>query len=829
MKRLLYISILTLLVLSACHKDKDDSIVPTPDPMPSADDFSVAVTLGADDDGDVIFAARASYERIIVTFTGYDPATDGKILVSTSDTWFTLNTDTLPPDNVVSITTTDNDDRRRTATLNFATTLSSSKTASIPLTQLSPYDSDSNGGDAESVCYIGYGYDIFKAYESPMSVKKTKAIIDLDRLREKTGYLGFDPIQDCSLARTESKYIVSTSIYAFAEELTNSQTKSSVSINGCREDCKTVEKLCSGNIHENNFARGSILKTVASKSMDRGALLDLQAEDEMPWTADFALRVEELIRNSSDKSALLATVNKIINEYGTHIVIQTDLGGRLDYTFSMAKQTSTNSVAELREEIDYTFGRTKRDDRTPEFQSTPSSDKNATSAITIRGGAQTQRDIIKNATNTLSAHAQLNLDDINRWANTINPAPNSEVKITDNLDVVHFELIPIWELLPQQFRDIYLNAVLALVDESDNKFDAEKLHIDIYDIDLTQRELTDFTNDGTLCKILYIDDAPIVQICSEYVPKIRTDRRVTVIYPIHDNKIKMNQGIFIGDGQNQPALVGFSNDYSYVYPIDSLPMDRILKRIYYIGGNLSLKNYGINALKNRTHTVMDDNLILFMDNDDNPLHIHPIVKIGANFWTRHDIDHEMMFTVYDEEDYYEKMYDGVMYVRAQYDNASEFKLYNSWTWGYKPNTFFEGNPNLRWYMPTPAQVQGLYKFLGFNPKALFKGEMSGFNAEFNGYYGQTDVLNGNAYFSDNTNKLRHKGTVSVIPSKSSSNVADACIMVLDKNYNMYLVSDNTTSGSYATTWRKNYYTLRPVRGYMYDYPSLSTIKKHLKP
>lgn len=835
MKRLTYILTLLLLALSACRKEKDDI---TPD-NPGGDDalWRVSVMLGADDDGDVIFAAKASYEKIKVEISGYQPDTDGKILVKSGAEWLQLKSDTLADDCIVGIATVSNSDGlRRTSTIKFSSSLLPEKTAEVQITQLSASDDDNNGGNAEAVCYVGYGYNIFKAYESPMSVKKTKPVLDLAKLKNTAGVLGFVPLQDCHLARTETKYFCNTSIFGFAEELTTSQTKSSVSINGCREDCKRLESRCSGEAYENNFGRGCILKTVASKVIDRGALLELQKIDEesvntsqynVPWSSDFAKRLTELKNNANNQKALQSVVDKIINEYGTHIVIQADLGGRIDYSFSMAKMTSINSIQELREEIDYTFGRAKASERTPEFQNEPSSDKNSSLAISIQGGGKSERETLQRAVSKLGRKGQLDIDDINRWIGSINPSPNMVVGINESLDVVHFELIPIWELVPSRFRNIFLNTVLELVNESDNKIDAEKLHIDIYDIDLKQKELVNnFKSDGTLCKILYIDDVPILEVCSEYVPKIRTDKRVTVIYPIFQNRIKMSQGLFIGDGNNQPAIVGFSNDYCYVYPIDSLPMGRVLDHIYYIRGNLLLENYGLTALTKKRE-VQDDYLIFYMDDGGNPVHKHPIVKIGANFWTRHDIDHEMMFTVYDEEDYYEKMYGGVMYVRAQYDNASEFNHYNSWTWGYKPNTLFSDKPNTKWYMPTPTQVQELYKFLGFNPKALFKGEVSGFEAGFNGYYGRNDISKGNVYFSDNTDKLRGKGTVTAISSRTSTSVSDACVIILDSNYNLCVVSDKTTTGSYATTWRKNFYPLRPVRGYMFEYPLLSTLKKHM--
>ena len=233
MNRFLYILLLASLALHSCRKDDDVTATPVPDGGEDITAWTVEVTLGANEDGDVIFSKQASYECIKVKINGYNADLDGSIVVSSSDPWLVLRSDILPSDSLVSIVTADNNEgRRRIATIQFASSLMPEKNATVSITQLSASDSDSNGGNAESVCYVGYGYDIFKAYESPMSVKKTKAVLDLGKLSQQAALLGFDPVQDCRLARTENKYFTNASIYGFAEELTASQTKSTISLDG---------------------------------------------------------------------------------------------------------------------------------------------------------------------------------------------------------------------------------------------------------------------------------------------------------------------------------------------------------------------------------------------------------------------------------------------------------------------------------------------------------------------------------------------------------------------------------------------------------------------
>ena len=42
----------------------------------------------------------------------------------------------------------------------------------------------------------------------------------------------------------------------------------------------------------------------------------------------------------------------------------------------------------------------------------------------------------------------------------------------------------------------------------------------------------DTGDDATLVKVVYHGKVPVAEICHEYVPDIRADRRVTVMYPL---------------------------------------------------------------------------------------------------------------------------------------------------------------------------------------------------------------------------------------------------------------------------------------------------------
>ena len=79
---------------------------------------------------------------------------------------------------------------------------------------------------------------------------------------------------------------------------------------------------------------------------------------------------------------------------------------------------------------------------------------------------------------------------------------------------------------------------------------------------------TDKSN-TSLVKIYYVNNVPVLEICEEYVPKIRSDQRIQVFYPIYLGKTNHSQGLFPGDGEgNRPASIAFYEGDCYVTPIE---------------------------------------------------------------------------------------------------------------------------------------------------------------------------------------------------------------------------------------------------------------------
>lgn len=801
-KKLSYLILGWILLLSACSGH--DDTLPEPTPLPPVDPTVLTASVK-----DSLLTRFASYESLTVSFTGRQ-TDDGAITVSTNTNWLSLQTDTLPADGIISLTTTDNKGMtRREAQLTFAT--ASGRKATLRLQQLSIADDDQNA-DPQADGFLGYGYDIFQSLDDPMSVRKTCPVISMTQLRQRDYIDTYETIHKSRLSRTETKVFASRSFYEFSQDLTASTSNISTSLLGCSRNCQRVRQTTtSSDLVESNIGYGALVKTVWSMAIDRGALQEMQRSGYVYLDPVFD-QTQSAIRHKSGADRTNA-LNQLIDTYGTHIVMQADFGGKLEYTFTIHKMGTNNLEQTMNEEAHYTLGQISKSDR---YQNNIklTSNKKADGAIRIMGGSESTVCTLKSDISNMGSDDQIDPAHLMQWLASINYNGDSS---DPALDVIHFDLLPIWEVVSSDIRNEVMAAVLERASRSDVQISDEQLQTDLYWMNLNGAVNFDNTDDKTLSHVIYVKGTPVLDVCQEYIPQIRSDQRVNVAYPIYKNKVRMSQGLFLGDGCHQPAYVMFGGADCYVEPIDTLAPNTILREVAYLGGNLYPDRHGLpfQTVSTETH---DD---VFIYRYAGETYTTPVVKVGSSFWTRRDITHSMGFSPdADGDDMRDLIINGTLFTRFQYDVIAQAQRVNNWIYGYATNERFATDNNKFWYLPLPDQVRNLNNYLGQTPKALFRGGISGFNAQFNGYQGQADILNKNA-IGDNGH--RGKGQLNVIASKASSQQADACLIVLDNHYRLQLIDDQTYSGD--KQWRTNYYPVRLCRGACYEYPQLETIKE----
>ena len=756
---------------------------------------------------DTLLSRFASFENITVK-VAHSEKDEGAITVNANADWLTLKTDTLPKDGIISLATTDNkSSTRREALLTFSSATGTK--ATLRLYQRCIADDDVNA-DPAADGYLGYGYDIYQSLDNPMAVRKTHAVLSLDQLRTQSSDITYEVVHENRLSRTDFNIYSARSISEYATLLTNSASNTEVKLMGCKQNCDQLQQVTrKEDLMVSNVAYGVMQKAVWSRTIDRGALMHLRDAGNQLFTFEFKQDLQKVTGQTG--AARADALERLLEKYGTHVVVQADYGGKIDYTFTMTKTGSLRYDEELRCQAEFTLGRLPKAEWSDKQSSVLSSSKQTQGAINITGGSAATRQQLQQDVKGLGAADGLPPEHLLQWLGSIN---YSDHPGTDEaLDVIHFEIIPLWDLFTGDLQREVMHAVLSRADLSSCKVSDAIANIDLYWIDLSKAVQFGIDDNATLSRIVYVKGVPVLNVCSEYVPMIRADERVNIAYPIYNNKVGLSlgfSGLFLGDGIHQPAYVMFDKTDCYVEPITTLTGETVLNQIGYVGGNLYHDRHQL-PFQNVTPETHDDYFIYRYDGET---HATPVVKVGSNFWTRRDITHGMGFTPDpdSDDDVREIMTDGTLFTRFQYDVTAQAGRSNSWSYGY------DGK---RWNLPQPAQVYQLFIYMGITPKALFRGQVSGFNAQFNGYQGQADILNSNAL---GENAHRGKGELNIVASKSSNSVDDACLMLLDSHYRLQLIDDKTYPGGDAKQWRTNYYPVRLCRGMGYEYPSLQTIQ-----
>ncbi len=417
--------------------------------------------------------------------------------------------------------------------------------------------------------------------------------------------------------------------------------------------------------------------------------------------------------------------------------------------------------------------------------------------FSISGGSSETRTSLKNAISGLSSTSALPNDKLQQWLNSVYYSPGNK----KNLDIVDFEFIPIWDLFADQsIKNEIFKQISDLSLQSNNSYTDKELGTDNYQIDLTISDFNfDSSGNGSLVKVLYYNGVPLLEICSEYVPKIRSDKRITVFYPIQNGRASHSQGLFPGDGEgNRPAFLTFYDGDCYVNPIDGYGYKDKLTNAYLMHGNIYEQNYQVVCSKISNFKVLPHQL-QFAESD----FMYDVVKIGSGYWTRCNIKESMNFG-------YRPPNSRTFTKREKITKVGNDNMLFAYVLDQHPN-FIQSQPNiygsardketdlaLLWYLPTKHDKEILEKYIGNNTKPLFKGGVTGFDAQFCGYF-----ETGKSTATDASNCY--------IVFKESVGSTTGYSLILTPNYDWTSQSVSGTNKMYPVRlYRSRYFTYKNI-------------------
>ena len=578
-----------------------------------------------------------------------------------------------------------------------------------------------NGDSITRKARVGCGYNMLIDYMNPECV--TEPILDYEKLVQAEQTWG-TIIAEEGRAEQSLSYHSSYSIEEMQSWMSK-QSSTEVDFLFVNKSVSKFQSTSDYDLSQLTFGYSSLSKVVATRYVDEGKVQSIIRQGGDIFTDDFREMYNEVNSNPTADN-----VRQMVQKFGTHLVTYADLGGRLDYSVNFRSEETSHETVE--KYLKYKNGQKKEDKETREAAHAIINSGGLN--FDIYGGTETAITALQNHANTKDSYGQVDPGVLGEWLNSIKASDPQSVSLVRTM------MQPIWQLFSnQKARVEIINHILALAYSEAGEVGTrlQELGLDnYYRFDVTD-EMQQFGSDAgnTLAKIIYFDGLPKVEVCNEYVPELRGDRRVNIFYPIYKGQTNIRRGYFLGDGENAPAEVTFDNvGGCYVRQLEGYDPGQRITTLYYIDGGFYPTSMGI-QIPPYSMTVEDEWLHLFRHKGVDGNGHYPVVKIGPGFWSRMNVTDKLGFE--DEwgapaEDIYQVEGQDVLYADVFYDvNSDAVDIAN-----------FTVNDHNNWYLPTSNDMNVLLQYVGKNPKALFKNQMTGFEAFFCGYIVGRDLKTG---------------------------------------------------------------------------------------
>ena len=337
-------------------------------------------------------------------------------------------------------------------------------------------------------------------------------------------------------------------------------------------------------------------------------------------------------RTTNSYKTTRAGFKKLIEAYGTHMLVAADLGGKMKYATTIDVEKVENSY-DLNAYAKCSYKNSYVSASGSVSEEMKNSYKENSSAaeikLTVTGGSDETAFALRNKDNDANMDA---------WVNSLKNDINKSV-----VNVTEAKMIPLYELINEDEEGVDPSRKQALKDYMTNgEMEEDFMNHDSQMIEtgtITHiKSIPTFGNssDDTLIKDIYEGGRLVARACSEFIPQLDRENRVTVIYPVVNNWAKYNMGYYIGSKTCSPQRICWKTDGTVsITKIDNEGVGA--KTELYLRGT-TFYSAGDAAIKNCKETIIDDkteNSWMKMQTvSGNKIWNCPIVKIFNRIWTR---------------------------------------------------------------------------------------------------------------------------------------------------------------------------------------------------
>ncbi len=436
---------------------------------------------------------------------------------------------------------------------------------------------------------------------------------------------------------------------------------------------------------------------------------------------------------------------KLLSDYGSHLIMKSDLGGRLRYATTVDKSMTSNvteakSVAKMSYENKMLNGGSSVE---AALKNKYESNHSMVHTKVMAMGGDPSKALAVN-------HEEKSVEE---WRNSIT---------TDNAMVVGLgnkkdDLIPLYDLVDtstdagkrrQEAMKQFFETGMANVMAYDGT--GESVSSDCYQISIPGNLLVDGKTNasklqGTLVYEAWANNKRIALVCQEYIPQISNMGPVVTVYPIHNNKPDFTNGRFLGNSLRPASELSWSE--SGTPSITQCTKNYDSERTVYVRGghifnyepadgrvvNAEIKGMYLKTAKCKSDVTtivglmkqsgshayeVDESWIQKVKYDEN--YQYPLVKIGNHIWLRENFAGHAPCGYNKANRYGVKIENGNMY----YTNPSVHDMEVPIGWHVAKSSDFA---NLKEVVCHELGAEG-------EGAVLHKDGTSGFNMEWQGWY-----------------------------------------------------------------------------------------------
>ena len=482
---------------------------------------------------------------------------------------------------------------------------------------------------------VGYGYNCFK--EPSLNAISKNPIVALVKLEDNEEFDAGARTIPCA------DYVQQEFSGSSFEELyrdLNVQTNSKVNKGGLAAELKTSFTDIQKSSTEHMFVYTTVdvkLANVYLEGVDGNTVKDFLTDN-----AKAAINGEG--KYTSDDQGF----HDLIEDYGTHLIISGNLGGRLRYASTVDKSLTENT----REATAYAkmSFKNKVVDASSDLDAKLSQkyDSNSSKVYTKANGWGG------------NGKAGTSENSVDEWIKSLTIDNSIVVGLGEN----ESDLVPLYDLVDtstdagkarkqrmMQYFETGMAEVMA--------YDGTSQHIssDTYEITITDELMKAngrFTPQGTLVYNVIGDNKLVAMICQEYIPQISNMGSVLTIYPVNNNKADFTNGRFLGNSIFPASRISWDSNGNCKITKDA--NNRNQERVVYLrGGNIftskpsgcdivdtKIKGKYLEGMKSATNVNLiygeKEGLLGYknpwLEGKNFKEYNYPLVKIGNRIWTR---------------------------------------------------------------------------------------------------------------------------------------------------------------------------------------------------